>query len=118
MPSRVAVPGPLGCYSEAARRMAAEVNLHAVVPGNAGRWVAVRLSDGGADHTVYDRWCDAVAFQLHPTQCLYYLLPAVAVDGILTDQAAEVLLKHHRDLYAAGARQPHPPEPCNGRCGW
>ncbi|OFV82819.1 MAG: hypothetical protein A2Y78_10105 [Acidobacteria bacterium RBG_13_68_16] len=118
MPSHLAQPGPLGAYSDAARRMASEINLHAVVGGNAGKWCAVRLSDGGVDHTVYDTWCDAVAFQLHPHQCLYYLLPAVAVDDMLTDQAAEVLLVHHRRLYAInGGRQPHPPFPCNGRCG-
>ena len=50
---------------DAARSMAAAVTL-AAMNGGGGRWLAVRLRDGGSDHVVYDKRSDAMRHQLSP----------------------------------------------------
>lgn len=100
-------PGPLGVYSDEARRASDIVNTHLLADqnGNRGRWVAIRLSDGGSDGTVYDCKCDAKRFQLHVKQCVYVqILP----NG-LSAKDAHILINMHRDLYNAGREMPDPP---------
>ncbi|TDC20614.1 hypothetical protein E1265_21325 [Streptomyces sp. 8K308] len=69
-----------------------------IVDGHHGRWIAVRLSDGGTDSRHYGRRRDAVRFQLHPTQCAYVRVPR----DDMSPRAAAAFLATHRRLYAAG----------------
>lgn len=92
-------------YSDRARRASDIVNGHLLgTPGCVGRWVALRLSDGGSDGNLYDRKADAVRHQLHPEQCAYLCIPP---DG-LTPHMAEVFLRFNEGLYRAGARLQDP----------
>lgn len=61
-PNSYADPGPLGAYSDAARRIADAVTLHLTADpeGNNGRWLAFQLSDGTPDPTLYDSRSDLV----------------------------------------------------------
>lgn len=66
--------------------------------GVVGKWLAVRLSDGGTDGNVYDRKADAVRHQLHPQQCAYVCIPP---DG-MGPRSARIYLRFVQGLYAAG----------------
>lgn len=88
---------------DAARRMSAAVTL-AAMNGGAGRWLAVKLQDGGSDHVLYDRRSDAMAHQLSPEYALYVLIPP---DGMTAGQADRVL-GFWRDCYSAGFRAVDP----------
>lgn len=61
-PKSNAEPGPLGFYSDAARRIADWFRLHLMADpvGNEGRWMAFRLDDGTCDTTLYDSRSDAI----------------------------------------------------------
>jgi hypothetical protein len=87
-------------YSDAARRCADHVTVRALIAGNTGKWVAIRLSDGDSDGVVYDTWRDAVRHQLHETQCCYIKIPP---DG-MTPVQAERYMNIHRALYDGGHR--------------
>lgn len=92
-------------YSDAARRCSDAVNLALIgQAGAAGRWIAVRLSDGGSDGVLYDQKSDAVRHQLHESLCAYIKIPP---DG-MTPRLAEVFLKFNRQLYDAGMRMQDP----------
>ena len=90
---------------EAAERMHDAIKLHFLVLSLeemlSGRWVAIRLSDGGSDNTVYDTRADAMRFQLHPTQCLYLRLVPPAPPPAT---ACDVLLWYVRGAYDRGWR--------------
>jgi hypothetical protein len=102
--SELADPGPLGVYSDAARRASDIVATHLLAdPGNVGRWVAIRLSDGGSDGTTYADLRSAVAFQLHYKQCMYIQIPA----GGMPPREAEVMLTYYRRVYDAGNIPPN-----------
>lgn len=88
---------------DAARRMASEVTL-AAIGGGAGKFIAIRLQDGGSDHVVYDSRSDAQSHQLSPARSLYILIPP---DGMTTGQADRVL-DYWRQLYDAGFRDNDP----------
>lgn len=98
--------GPLGVYSDAARRCSDTINTHLLADreGNVGRWVAIRLSDGGSDGVVYDERADAIRHQLHETQCAYVF---ITPDG-MGYREAEIFLQYNRRLYDAGMRMPDP----------
>lgn len=105
-------PGPLGLYSDEAKRASDIVNLHLLADkGNIGRWVAIRLSDGGSDGVVYDCKCDAVQHQLHELQCTYVQIQPVG----LSAKDAHILVNLYRALYAAGKKMPDPPCMIHGR---
>ena len=88
-------------YSDAARRASDIVNLHIVAePENAGRWVAIRLSDGGSDGAVYDSREAAISHQLRPQYCTFVQMPP---DG-MSPKEAEALLKYWRALVDANVR--------------
>jgi hypothetical protein len=85
--------------TDAGRRFAEAHNIHRIA-GAQGRFIAVRLSDGGTDGTVYDTMQDAIAHQLHETQCYYCCVQP----GIMSDRDATRLLEVARKLYDAGGR--------------
>jgi hypothetical protein len=96
----------MGGYPDYARRLSDEVRLH-IVCGNAGKWIAARLSDGGGDGTVYDTRADAIAHQLHETQCAYLCIP----HDDLSPRSAGRYLEMHRELYDGGFRLSDPDDP-------
>lgn len=53
------------------------MNLHLLGKGeNAwGKWVALRLSDGGSNNILYPTKQAAENHQLHPSLCLYLVIP-------------------------------------------
>lgn len=72
------------------RRASDVVNGHlAADPQCSGRWVALRLSDGGSDGTVYDTRSDAIRHQLHESQCAYLKIPPT---GMPPADASRLLL--------------------------
>lgn len=62
VPNSYADPGPLGAYSDAARRIADAVTLHLTAdPLNSpGKWVAFRLADGECRPDKFDSKRDAI----------------------------------------------------------
>ena len=103
--SHLAKPGPLGLFSDEARRASDIINMHLVAnPANAGKWVAIRLSDGGSDGVLYDSKGDAVRHQLHEQQCCYVCIPPTGMPPM----EAEVFIRFNRHLYDAGFRMPDP----------
>lgn len=100
-------PGPLGVYSDEARRASDIINMHLLADraDNVGRWVAIRLSDGSSDGTVYDCKCDAKRHQLHEKQCVYVNIQPTG----LSAKDAEILLKMTRQLYDSNFHMPDPP---------
>lgn len=98
--------GPLGHVpTDAGKRMAEIITMHIVADreGNKGRWVAIRLSDGGSDGVVYDNVADAANSQLHYRQCAYVKIPG---DGC-NAREADVILAYHRKVYDAGNLPPY-----------
>jgi hypothetical protein len=94
------LPPPHWEPSDAAKRCSDAVNLHILADslGAIGKWVAIRLSDGGSDGVLYDTKSDAVRSQLHERQCAYV---CVTPDG-MSPRAAESYLKTVRRLYDEG----------------
>lgn len=86
--------------TDAGRRMA-DIVRQAMVDGHAGRWLAIRLSDGGSDGVTYGARADAVRHQVHETQCLYLKVPP---GGSMSDRDATRYLEVHRQMYDAGMR--------------
>lgn len=101
---------PFG-FSDEARRACDAVNLHieALGPAAAGRWVAIRLSDGGSDNVLYDTRPDAIRHQLHESLCCYVRIPPFGVR--LTVMEAQSYLTLHRSMYDAGYRLQDPQQP-------
>lgn len=92
--------------SDDGRRAADAINVHRVA-GAVGRFVAIRLSDGGSDGQAYDTKADAVRHQLHERQCAYVCVPPAPAT------AAEMTryLQLHREAYDAGYRFSDPDGP-------
>lgn len=90
-------------YSDAAHRCSDTIRMHiAAERFNAiGRWVAIRLSDGGSDGKLYASKSEAVRFQLHETTCAYVQIPG-SLD--MSPRSAENFLSINRQLYDAGLR--------------
>lgn len=88
--------------SDEARRCAESVNIHLRIngPSAIGRWVAIRLSDGGSDHNLYDSKSDAVRHQLNEFFCGYVCIPP---NG-MSEEDAQGWLRAMRRLYDAGFR--------------
>lgn len=103
----------------AARRASDVVRTH-LAAGSRGRWVALRLSDGGSDGVAYEcagilceryqhgRGCtgraDAIRHQVHETQCAYVRVPW----DDFSPKAAAAFLAYHRAAYDAGWTLPDP----------
>lgn len=69
-------------------------------PASVGRWVALRLSDGGSDGVVYDHRSDAIRHQASPEHCCYVKIPPT---GFPPADASRFLLLS-RAFHAAGFR--------------
>lgn len=95
--SGLAAGGPFG-FSDAAKRASDAVNTALLVDqeGNRGRWIALRLSDGGSDGTTYPNIETAIAFQFHYSQCAYLPIPS----GGMSPREADVLLGAYNTTYA------------------
>jgi hypothetical protein len=104
--TKYVTPGPFGLYSDAARRASDMVTMHMLADREhaVGKWVALRLSDGGSDGTLYNYRADAVRHQLHESLCCYLKIPP---DG-LTPRSAEIFLKFNRSAYDTGLRMTDP----------
>jgi len=100
------VPAQFRTPSDAAKRCADIVSL-AAIAGCVGRWVAIRLSDGGYDNAIYDSREDAQRHQLRPEYCTYVLVPP----GGMHAHEAEALLDYWRKLSDANVRDDHAPMP-------
>lgn len=92
--------------SDAAKRCHEAVNIHLQILGAAaiGKWVAVRLSDGGSDMVLYDTKYDAVRHQFHEFWCAYVCIPP---NGMSVADA-EDFLRITRQMYDAGVRLADP----------
>jgi hypothetical protein len=88
------------------KRASENINLH-VVGGNVGKWVAIRMSDGGSDGIPYDSRREAIKHQLHEQYCCYI---QVTPDGITPADALRFVLIN-RALYDAGFRLSDPDMP-------
>lgn len=102
--------GPLGIYSDSAKRLSDSYNSHVITSHNFGRWIAVRIQDGflfdvkSYEHVFETREESIKALgQFHS---LY--VPMRLVPGGLSPQAASAFLNYNRHLYTMGARMPAP----------
>jgi hypothetical protein len=97
--------------SESSRRAADAINLHIHAHGHDAyrKWVAIRLSDGSSDGTLYDTRDDAIRHQLHESQAAYFCLPPFG--EFISPEEAEAFLTYHRSVYDAGYRVPGPGGP-------
>jgi hypothetical protein len=86
-------------YSDAAKRCSDAVNL-ALHNEGFGRWLAIRLSDGGTDGNTYNSMSEAISHQLHESQCAYL---KITPDG-MGQREAELWLAAVRKLYDKGFR--------------
>lgn len=104
--------GPWG-FSDSAKRAADQVNLHidTLKFAAVGRWVALRLSDGGSDGVLYDSKRDAIIHQLHEKLCAYLCIPPMAPAHPVTPREMEAYLTLHRSMYDAGFRLQDPDDP-------
>lgn len=92
--------------ADAARRCSDVIRQH-ITDGHAGRWAAIRLSDGGSDGVPYDTRGAAIRHQLTEQQCCYVKIPE---DDMGPAEAAS-FMRVNRALYAAGHRLIDPDEP-------
>lgn len=94
-------------HTDAAKRVADIYNLHRIGRGlNAvGKWVAVALSDGHSDDTLYDSKRDAVIHQRHNEK--YYAFVCITPSDMKVCEA-EVVLRKNRELYDKGLRWSDP----------
>jgi hypothetical protein len=94
-------------HSDAAKRFCDTYNLHKIGAGKAslGKWIAVRLSDGTSDDTLYDDKLAAVTHQHHNEQL--YAFVCIAPPSMKVCDA-EVLIRTHRKMYDAGMRMTDP----------
>ena len=90
-------------YSDAAHRCSDIITL-AAITGNTGKWVAIRMCDGGSDHVLYDTRADAVRHQFHEQLCAYVKV----VPSGMSPMEADAYLDYPRQLYDAGFRLPDP----------
>jgi hypothetical protein len=70
------------------------------------KWLAIRLSDGGSDGTIYDSKQDAVKHQIDEFQCAYFCFRNCL--GGISAREAERFLVYVRAAYKAGFRLPDP----------
>lgn len=97
------VPQEFRHPGDAAKRCSYAVCL-AASSGCAGRWLAIRLQDGGCDHVPYPTREDAIRHQLRPEHCCYVLVPP---DG-MQPWEAEAFLDYWRKLHSANVRDDQP----------
>jgi hypothetical protein len=108
---------PFG-HSDVAKRAADNINVHvaAMTTGGVGwdaigKWVALRLSDGGSDQTLYDTKSDAVRHQSDEFLCVYVRLRKAWYDAC----EMEIFMEVNRRAYDAGFRLADPDARSGGR---
>jgi hypothetical protein len=96
-------------FSDDAKRMCDEINVHyhALGAESIFRWVAVRLSDGGTDHVLYDTRADAVTHQSDSRLCLYIQIPPTGA----TARECESVLRFGRFAFDHGYKIVDPTDP-------
>ena len=96
-------------FSDDAKRMCDEINVHyAADPMNAAyRWVAIRLSDGGSDHVLYDTRADAVSHQSDSRLCCYVQIPPTGAQ----ERECEPALRFARWAFSNGYKVTDPTDP-------
>ena len=77
-------------------------------------WVAIRLSDGSSDGTLYGSKQDAVRHQGAGEMTCAYFNYRSAPNGFATIKEAAVWLEYHRQAYDSGFRLPDPDDPGGG----
>ena len=103
-------------FSDAAKRASDNINalLAFMNPEELRRkYMAVRLSDGGYDGTLYDTKRDAVRHQLDEFLCAYVCFRNL-MNGA-TPKEMEIFLKFNRDAYDKGFRLVDPDAAHGGR---
>lgn len=90
---------------DAAKRLHDTIRLHLVALSRdellAGRYIAVRLADGGSDGVAYDTRADAVNAQRNsPSRCAYFRIPL----GGWSVKTCDVMLWYVRAAYDNGHR--------------
>lgn len=102
--------GPLGIYSDSAKRLSDSYNVHILSTANHGRWIAVRIQDGylfdvKTHEHVFETRDESVSAlgQFHSLYVPMRLLPT----GI-SPMAASAFLNYNRYLYSNGMRMPSP----------
>jgi hypothetical protein len=93
-------------HTDDAKRCADNVNLHYQAIGwdAIGKWVAIKLADGGSDSVLYDTKRDAVRHQSDEFLCCYVKL----IPHAMTVCEAQTFMKVHRKAYDAGWRHADP----------
>lgn len=91
---------------DAAKRMADTIALHQTVLSRdeilAGRFVAIRLADGGSDGVAYETRAEAITHQANsPSRCAYFRIPL----DRWRPQTCDVLLWYVRCGYDSGVRE-------------
>lgn len=76
------------------------------------QWLAIRLSDGGSDGTLYDSKRDAVRHQLDEKLCAYIAFRNIAAGTNAQDM--QIFLDFNRAAYDAGMRMPDPDDQFGG----
>jgi hypothetical protein len=91
------------------KRAAETINMHLFIDVEhaTGKWVAIRMSDGGSDGVLYDTRADAINHQLHEQFCCYFQLPRTGA----TPDDARRFIEINRQLYNNGARLADPDMP-------
>jgi hypothetical protein len=98
--------------SDASKRMADVINslVSFLGPwGVAGKWIAVRLRDGGTDGVLYDTRADAIKHQIDERFCMYVCMTTVMEGAKPLDCA--ITLEYYRQAYDAGMRLHEPEAP-------
>lgn len=107
-----------GQHSDAAKRCSDAYALHLtagmhLTPNpHVGKFIAIRLADGGSDLVLYDSYRDAVRHQKHAEQWRAYIR---IVPHAMTLCAAESFLRVHRLFFERGWRLPDAGDASGGR---
>lgn len=101
-----------GSHSDEARRMADHVSMHFAAVGfdAVGKYVAIRLVDGGSDHVLYDTKRDAVRH----TDEFRHAYVRIQRDT-MSPCEAQIMLTFHRQAYDNGFRLADPDSKTGGR---
>lgn len=102
--------------SDAAKRASDNINAYVTFTPRdelQHKWMAIRLSDGGYDGTLYDSKRDAVRHQSNEFLCAYVSFRNLP--GGSSPQEMEIFLRFNRDAYDAGFRMPDPDDVSGGR---
>src|ERR1700735_1590513 len=78
-----------------------------------GKWVALRLEDGGSDGVLYDSKRDAIRHQSHEQMCAYFSYRG-APEGFGNVRDAAAWMAFHRHAYSNGMRLADPDDPGGG----